>query len=69
MDCTILFTSSIIVFSSFNLQHTLQAEGFDDNAALDETIKKLESDLRKAKKRELGDVDEGGGGVCFFVFS
>jgi actin-related protein 5 len=30
----------------------LQTEGFDDDAALDETIKKLESDLKKARKKE-----------------
>ena len=50
------------------IQHTLQAEGFDDDAALDETIKKLESDLKKARKRELGD-DDNGGLVRLFWFS
>ncbi|KAJ7795734.1 hypothetical protein B0H14DRAFT_2918354 [Mycena olivaceomarginata] len=32
--------------------YKLQTEGFDDDAALDETIKKLESDLKKARKKE-----------------
>ncbi|KAJ7836347.1 chromatin remodeling complex subunit [Mycena olivaceomarginata] len=31
--------------------YKLQTEGFDDDAALDETIKKLESDLKKARKK------------------
>ncbi|KAJ7232861.1 actin-like protein Arp5p [Mycena haematopus] len=39
------------------------AKGFDDDAALDETIKKLESDLKKARKKEAAadggeDVEE-----------
>ena len=33
-------------------QSKLQEEGFDDDAGLDETIKKLENDLKKARKRE-----------------
>jgi actin-related protein 5 len=33
-------------------QYKLQTEGFDDDDALDETIKKLESDLKKARKKE-----------------
>ncbi|KAK0469867.1 chromatin remodeling complex subunit [Desarmillaria tabescens] len=33
----------------------LSAEGFDDDAQLDETIKKLESDLKKARKKEAAD--------------
>ncbi|KAJ7924371.1 chromatin remodeling complex subunit [Mycena leptocephala] len=32
--------------------YKLQTEGFDDDDALDETIKKLESDLKKARKKE-----------------
>ncbi|KAJ7199740.1 hypothetical protein B0H12DRAFT_1165061 [Mycena haematopus] len=43
--------------------YKLQTEGFDDDAALDETIKKLESDLKKARKKEAAadggeDVEE-----------
>ena len=30
----------------------LQAEGFDNGATLDETIKKLKADLKKAHKKE-----------------
>lgn len=37
----------------------LQAEGLDNEAALDEIIKKLEADLKKARKKEAGEVDEG----------
>jgi actin-related protein 5 len=40
-------------------QNTLQAEGFDDDEALDEAIKKLESDLKKARKKDA-DGDDGG---------
>ncbi|KAF8151988.1 actin-like protein Arp5p [Mycena galopus ATCC 62051] len=32
--------------------YKLQTEGFDDDAALEETIKRLESDLKKARKKE-----------------
>jgi ribosome-associated translation inhibitor RaiA len=39
-------------------QHALQAEGFNDDDDLDEAIKKLESELRKAKKKDA-DGDEG----------
>ena len=37
----------------------LQAEGLDNEAALDEIIKKLEADLKKARKKEAGEADEG----------
>ncbi|KAF7986150.1 hypothetical protein HWV62_38522 [Athelia sp. TMB] len=32
--------------------NTLQSEGFEDEASLDETIKKLEGDLKKARKKD-----------------
>ncbi|KAG6850172.1 hypothetical protein H0H93_016852 [Arthromyces matolae] len=35
----------------------LQEEGFDDESGLDETIKKLESDLKKARKKEAEGED------------
>lgn len=38
--------------NSFETQYKLQTEGFDDDAALDDTIKKLGSDLKKARKKE-----------------
>ncbi|KAF7340217.1 hypothetical protein MVEN_01940300 [Mycena venus] len=38
--------------------YKLQTEGFDDDAALDETIKRLESDLKKARKKEA--AEDGG---------
>jgi len=49
-------------------QNTLQSEGFDDDAGLDETIKKLEGDLKKARKKEA-DGDDSVVGVlfCFVV--
>lgn len=41
----------------YESQHILQSEGFDDDAGLDETIKKLEADLKKARKKDddVGD--------------
>jgi hypothetical protein len=39
-------------------QHTLQSEGFDDDAGLDETIRKLETDLKKARKKDEDVGDE-----------
>ncbi|KAJ7223237.1 chromatin remodeling complex subunit [Mycena pura] len=38
--------------------YKLQTEGFDDEAALDETIKKLENDLKKARKKEAADGED-----------
>lgn len=35
----------------------LQSEGFDDDAGLDEAIKKLEGDLKKAKKKDADGDD------------
>ena len=40
-------------------QSKLQAEGIDNEAGLDEVIKKLEADLKKARKKEAGEVDDG----------
>ncbi|PPQ97040.1 hypothetical protein CVT26_001298 [Gymnopilus dilepis] len=40
-------------------QNKLSSEGLDNEAHLDETIKKLESDIKKARKKEAGEVDEG----------
>ncbi|KAJ8482260.1 hypothetical protein ONZ45_g15010 [Pleurotus djamor] len=37
--------------------NTLQSEGFEDEASLDDTIKKLESDLKKARKKDA-DTEE-----------
>ncbi|KAG6331984.1 hypothetical protein ID866_7104 [Astraeus odoratus] len=39
-------------------QNTLLEEGFDDDAALEETIKKLEQDLKKVRKKEADGQDE-----------
>ncbi|KAJ3510443.1 hypothetical protein NLJ89_g4666 [Agrocybe chaxingu] len=36
----------------------LQAEGLDSEAALDETIKKLENDLKKTRKKDAGEADD-----------
>ncbi|KAF7306352.1 hypothetical protein MIND_00426400 [Mycena indigotica] len=39
--------------------YKLQTEGFDDDAALDEAIKKLENDVKKARRKEaVGEVEE-----------
>ncbi|KAF8554536.1 actin-like ATPase domain-containing protein [Imleria badia] len=39
-------------------QNTLQSEGFDDDAALQETIKKLEYDLKRARKKDTEGTEE-----------
>jgi len=36
----------------------LQSEGFGDDAALDQAIKKLEADLRKTRKKAANDGDD-----------
>ena len=41
------------------VQSKIQAEGLDSEAALDEAIKKLENDLRRARKKEAGEMDDG----------
>ncbi|KAG8220259.1 hypothetical protein J3R82DRAFT_1308 [Butyriboletus roseoflavus] len=38
--------------------NTLQSEGFDDDAALQETIKKLEHDLKRTRKKDVDGTDE-----------
>ena len=38
-------------------QNTLQEEGFENDAALDGAIKKLEADLKKARKKEADGDD------------
>ncbi|KAN0101058.1 hypothetical protein V8E55_001042 [Tylopilus felleus] len=38
--------------------NTLQSEGFDDDAALQETIKKLEYDLKRSRKKDMEGTDE-----------
>ena len=39
------------------LQETLREEGFEDETVFDETLKKLEAGVKKAKKKE-GDGDD-----------
>lgn len=41
-----------------SLQNILQVEGFDDDAALDETIKKLEVDVKRARKKDPDGQDD-----------
>ena len=41
----------LLLIGSSN-QNTLQSEGFEDEASLEETIKKLEGDLKKARKKD-----------------
>ncbi len=46
------------------MQATLKEEGYDNDAALESAIKKLETDLKKARKK---DVDGEDGEVSFCV--
>ncbi|KAN0138657.1 hypothetical protein V8E53_003645 [Lactarius tabidus] len=39
-------------------QNLLQSEGFSDDAALDQAIKKLEADLKKTRKKAANDSDD-----------
>jgi hypothetical protein len=39
-------------------QSLLQSEGFNDDAALDQAIKKLEADLKKTRKKAANDGDD-----------
>jgi len=39
------------------MQNKLREEGFDDDAGLDEAIKKLETDLKRARKKEADGED------------
>ena len=47
----------VFSFQSFS-QNLLQSEGFSDDAALDQAIKKLEADLKKARKKAANDGDD-----------
>ncbi|KAL0570121.1 Actin-related protein 5, partial [Marasmius crinis-equi] len=42
-------------------QNKLQTEGFDDEQTLDETLKKLDADLKRARKKEAGGLAGGAG--------
>ena len=46
------------VYCSSWSQNLLQSEGFNDDAALDQAIKKLEAGLKKARKKAANDGDE-----------
>lgn len=39
-------------------QNTLQDEGFDNESILDQAIKKLDNDVKKAKRKEANEADE-----------
>jgi actin-related protein 5 len=39
-------------------QSLLQSEGFSDDAALDQAIKKLEADLKRTRKKAANDGDD-----------
>ena len=43
---------------AFSSQNSLQSEGFSDDAALDQAIKKLEADLKKTRKKAANDSDD-----------
>ena len=44
--------------AAFSSQNSLQSEGFSDDAALDQAIKKLEADLKKTRKKAANDSDD-----------
>ena len=46
-------------------QGLLQSEGFIDDAALDQAIKRLEADLKKTRKKAANDNDDGMVSTCF----
>lgn len=49
------------------VQSTLRSEGFENDAALDAAIKKLETDLKKSRKKDT-DGDEMEVSMAFSVF-
>ncbi len=49
------------------VQSTLRSEGFENDAALDAAIKKLETDLKKSRKKDT-DGDEMEVSTAFSVF-
>jgi len=56
-----LFFSPVVRFFAYYRswsQNLLQSEGFNDDSALDQAIKKLEADLKKARKKAANDGDE-----------
>jgi hypothetical protein len=48
-------------------QNLLQSEGFSDDAALDQAIKKLEAGLKKARKKAANDGDEVTVNIYFLI--
>jgi actin-related protein 5 len=48
-------------------QNLLQSEGFNDDAALDQATKKLEADLKKARKKAANDGDEVTVSIQFLI--
>jgi ribosome-associated translation inhibitor RaiA len=50
-------------------QSILQSEGFSDDAALDQAIKKLEADLKKTRKKAANDGDDATVSTPVFAFS
>ena len=55
--------------AAFWPQNLLQSEGFSDDAALDQAIKKLEADLKKTRKKAASDSDDVIVSTAFFHFA
>lgn len=50
--------SNFFAYAGLGTQSLLQSEGFSDDAALDQAIKKLEADLKKTRKKAANDGDD-----------
>ena len=51
------FISQAVCTLTFS-QSKLQTEGFDNDAALDEAIKKLEGDIKRARRKDNDNAEE-----------
>ncbi len=47
----------LLVAHDYSLQAKLEQEGFDDEAALESIIKRLETDLKRSRKKEVDEED------------
>ena len=58
MSFPIPLLSNFFAYARLGTQSLLQSEGFSDDAALDQAIKKLEADLKKTRKKAANDGDD-----------
>jgi hypothetical protein len=59
MDCAYRYLVSGLPKSLNTFrQNILQGEGFEDDAKLDESIKKLEADLKRSRKKDADGDDQ-----------